>query len=316
MIRLIVFFSLFVLPAAFAQKASVPETYIVVERYSKRVLFASGSEYRRPIGSVSNVVVAKIVMDWMQAAKVQKTDVITVPYYSYVNQANPLGLQGGDTMTLRDALYATILGDGSVVPMALAYHVGKDLQRRRGMVGDPLPLFVAEMNHFANRYGMRSTSFYSPSGADFSRRLNQSTASDLARLALKLASDSALGFYTKQKQRVVKVSKRGGAQKSFTVRNSNPLLSSAYRVSGIKSGGSSAALKCGMFTADKNAYSVKLPTGGERITPVQLVVVVLGSKDLNSFAGSVIPQGWRQYAQWRKNGYLTSKDRREFLVTP
>ena len=39
-----------------------PESYIVLERHSRKVLLASGSEYKRPIASLSHMVTAKVAM--------------------------------------------------------------------------------------------------------------------------------------------------------------------------------------------------------------------------------------------------------------
>lgn len=293
------------------------ESYIVLERHSKRVLLADGSEYRRPVGSIAHLVTAKVTLDWMAAAGVPKTTMIVVPNHTYFNGIqNPLGLQAGDRLSIRDALYASVLGEDCVSATALAHHVGQSLLQRRGLAGDPQSAFVREMNNLAQSYGMSRTQFKLPSGADNLRRNSHSTASDVARLVVKLSTDSALGFYTKQKQRSLSVTKQDGKVARISVLNTNKLLSSKFRVAGLKAANGVASGKCVAITADKNSYSVKLPNGGERITPVQLVVVVLGSADSERFAELLIPQGWAQYEKWRNNGYTASSNRREFLVVP
>lgn len=58
-----------------------------------------------------------------------------------------MDLQPGDRLTLRDALYSTLLGSDNVSALTVASFVGRDLVSRRGG-GAPIAAFVAEMNKF------------------------------------------------------------------------------------------------------------------------------------------------------------------------
>jgi D-alanyl-D-alanine carboxypeptidase (penicillin-binding protein 5/6) len=286
----------------------------VLERHSRKVLLASGSEYKRPIASLSHMVTAKVVLDWAKASTTSTTTMLVVPQHGFYSAVdNPLGLQAGDQLSMRDALYATILGEDSVSAMTLATHVGSKLLSRRQVSGDPQPVFVNEMNNLARSLVMHNTRFYLPSGGDTSKRGNVSTVSDVARLSLLLSTDTAYGFYAKQKQRNLKVLKRDGREVRLVVLNSNKLLRSNIKVVGLKAGSSATAGQCASLLVDKYSYVKKLPTGEEQVTPVQMILVVLGSSDVEAFAKSVIPQGWSQYEIWRNGGYLASPDRREFL---
>ena len=314
MIRFLLPALLFGLTLISISGAQSPESYIVVERHSRKVLLASGSEYKRPIASLSHMVTAKVSLDWAKASATSTTTMLVVPQHGFYSGAeNPLGLQAGDQLSMRDALYATILGEDSVSAMTLAGHVGSELLKRRQLAGEPQAVFVNEMNNLSNSLAMQQTRFYLPSTGGSRGRSNLSTASDLARLSLVLSTDTAYGFYAKQKQRSLKVLKRDGREVLIEVLNSNKLLRDKVKVVGLKVGSSPTAGQCASLLVDKYSYVKKLPSGEEQVTPVQMLFVVLGSSNAEAFAKSVIPQGWSQYEAWRNGGYLASADRREFL---
>ena len=293
------------------------ESYLVVERYSRRVLLAERSEVKRPVAGLSHVVTAKVVMDWATAAGASNSSLITVPQHQYhTARLNPLGLNPGDQLSIRDALYSILLGDDCVAATTLANHVGRDLMQRRNVAGDPVAVFVAEMNNLARSLGMGKTRFLLPCGADSLQKNSYSTASDMARLAVTLASDSGFDFYVKQTTRDLKVIHAEGSEQVLTVTNTNKLLKSGLRVVGLKTGYSTMAGECAAQIANKDFYVDELPDGKHKVTPVQLVVVVLGSAKANDFAKSLIPQGWSHYDYWRKQGYLSMPDRRGFLKLP
>ncbi|PQJ27087.1 D-alanyl-D-alanine carboxypeptidase family protein [Rubritalea profundi] len=314
MIRFLIPALLFSLTLISTSGAQTPESYIVLERHSRKVLLASGSEYKRPIASLSHMVTAKVALDWTKASATSTTTMLVVPQHGFYSGIdNPLGLQAGDQLSMRDALYAVILGEDSVSAMTLATHVGSKLLNRRQLAGDPQSMFVNEMNNLASSLAMHNTRFYLPSGGDTSGRSNVSTASDVARLSLALSTDTAYGFYAKQKQRSLKVLKRDEREVRLEVLNSNKLLRRKMKVVGLKAGSSAMAGQCASLLVDKYSYVKKLPTGEEQVTPVQMILVVLGSSDVEAFAKNLIPQGWSQYETWRNGGYLASSDRREFL---
>lgn len=317
MMRLLLPVLLFTFAFLSAGQLQATESYIVVERNSRRVLLASGTEYRRPVASLSHLLAAKVAMDWAKAAGVSSTTLINVPNHTfYTGVENPLGLQAGDKLSVRDALYAVILTNDCVASTTLAHHVGQNLLSRRNIVGDPLGIFVNEMNNLARSCGMQNSRWVLPSGADTQKRSNQATATDVAKISIKLATDSGFGFYAKQKQRGLRVVKRDGSEVRISVVNSNKLLGGSLKVAGLKSAYSPAAGQCASVVADRNSYVEKLATGGETVTPVQLVVVVLGSANAEASVKNLIPQAWIQYENWRKSGYMASADRRGFLKFP
>lgn len=293
------------------------ESYIVVERYSRRVLLAEGSEMKRPVSSLAHMVTAKVAMDWAEVSGTSSSAQLIVPQHQFLSaRENPLSLQPGDSLSMRDALYASLLTDDCVATTTLATYVGRDLMQRRNLTGHPIGVFVTEMNNLARALGMTRTHFAVPFGADSLEDNSYSTASDIARLSVRLSTDSGFGFYVKQSSRKLTVLKYGGSVSELVLNNNNRLLTQNLKIAGLKAGFSPLAGGCAAQLVDKDFYVEKEPGGGTKVTPVQLIVVVLGSQRVDAFAQALIPQGWSSYDGWRQSGYLTESSRKKFLKLP
>lgn len=302
---------LFFLPTAQA------ESYVVVERYSGKVLLADGSEFKQPVGSLSQLAAAKLAMDWAKMSSTSTSVMLTVPSQVEIfGGVGSLQLQPGDQLSLRDALYATLLISDQQACWTLAHHVGSQVLIQRQIGGDPMATFVAEMNKLARSLWMKRTRFATPHGNEQNDRSAYSTASDMARLSVHLAKDSGFAFYVKQKQRSITVTKADGRKLTYTIKNTNKFLGTEYNIVGTKYDQSPLTGACYSLTADHEAYVENLPGGLSRATPVQMIVVVLAGSDTKQRAHEMIKQGWQQYELWRSLGYLASADRHEFLALP
>ena len=294
---------------------SAKETYIVLEKHSRKVLLASGSEYKMALGGSVQLATAKVALDWRKLAGVSSASMVSVPAAAvHLGGSNPLRLHAGDKMQLRDFLYACILSEDAVASRALAYHVGAGLLNKRGQVGDPMGSFVAEMNRLGAALGMTKTQFVAPDNRLVGRSVSKSTASDMARLAIKLAGDTGFRFYAKQSSRTVTVYKASGATQRYVVKNQNSLLGGKHKVTGINM--TRGSQQNALILADKRPYIKKNINGAEEVTPVQLLSVVLGSVNAKSVSEQLVPQGWGAYETWRRSGYLAYPDRRGFIKMP
>lgn len=302
--------------AGFLMMSSVnaQESYIVVERFSGKVLLAERPEQQRPVASLTKMATAKVVLDWANASRADMSVMMVIPpSVAAIGGANPLQLMAGDQISLRDALYSSLLGSDNVAALALAHHVGTHLQSRRQFGGDPVGIFVSEMNQLAGHLGMMKTRFKSPHGLDG----DSSTASDMARLSAFVVVDPSFTFYTKQKERRLTVVRASGARTQAVVQNTNTLLGSkGLRVIGLKTGTTQQAGQCIALAIGRNAYKQDLPGGGIRATPVEMLVVLLGSDQRDGRSRQLVGQGWGMYEQWRAAGYPSSPDGREFIRLP
>lgn len=294
------------------------ESYIVLERHSGRVLLANASEQKRPVASLTKMATAKVVLDWAKATQTNMATMLVVPpSVAAVGGSNPLQLAVGDQISLRDALYSSLLGSDNIAALTLAHFVGGNILFHRQQNGDPVVAFVAEMNQLAGALGMRQTRFGSPHGLDADNRRAFSTASDMMRLSMKVVQDPSFTFFTKQKERALTVVKASGGSMKVVVRNTNKLLgANGMRVIGLKTGTTQLAGECLALAVEKNAYKEDLPGGAIRATPVEMLVVLLGSQQRDARARQLVSQGWGAYEQWRTMGYPASPERREFIQLP
>jgi serine-type D-Ala-D-Ala carboxypeptidase (penicillin-binding protein 5/6) len=124
---------------------------MVVEAHSGKVLVASNASAKRPVASLTKIATGAVAVDWAVATGADLGTLrITVPQtITLVGGPNPMNLQPGDRLTMRDALYSALLGSDNLAAITIADHVGREMLTRRGKNGEPVAEFVAEMNRLA-----------------------------------------------------------------------------------------------------------------------------------------------------------------------
>lgn len=288
---------------SFASLASAQESYLVMERHSKRVLLAANSERTVTTGSFSQLATAKVVLDWSKLSGTSLSTMMVVPVgISNSGLGNVLNLQAGDQISMRDALYTLSLNQDRGSALVLAEFVGRHLLAKGGMSGNPYTAFTKEMNNLAAHLNMRATKFKSPAGG-----LGKTNISDLAKLASYALQTNGYDFYMKQKSRSVTVRRVSGASQTFRITNSNRLLGT-MSIGGLMVEGANAVI-----SANKSNVVKKLADGRAEVTPRQLVVVIFGSVNRDAQSQQLIASGWQVYEGWRAQGFPRSASGKEFL---
>lgn len=289
---------------------------MVMEAYSGKVLVASNAGAKRPIASLTKIATAVIAADWAAAtgADIGKVQVTVPQTVTLVGGPNPMNLQPGDRLSLRDALYACMLASDNLAALTVADHVGRELVSRRGKNVDPVAEFVGEMNRLAKGLGMGDTRFANPHGLERPGAKAYSTAADVARLSVYAMRRNAITFITRQKERQIRVSGISG-DRSYQVRNSNELIGEAG-VLGLKTGTTTAAGPCVSVSMDRDPLIRKKPDGQKGVTPRRLIVVVLNSPNRFDRARGLIRQGWAVYDEWLAAGAPVENAKREKILVP
>lgn len=296
--------------------ASAAESYLVMEAHSARVLLAANPEAKRPVASLTKIAATKVVLDWAKASGSSLATKAVVPNAALsIGGPNPMNLKPGDRISLRDAIYSSLLGSDNVSTLTLADHVGKALLAHRRRGGDPQVAFVTEMNRLAKALKMKNTRFVSAHGLDLPGKRAYSSAADIARLCVYAIRDSGFEFYVKQKSRQISVQSVDGRTLSYRVKNTNQLLGK-QGINGIKTGLTAAAGQCLAINSHKSPLVNKLSEGRSQVRKRDLIVVILGSEDRFGRARQLVTQGWAGYDQWAAQGYPQSKNNREFIVVP
>lgn len=295
------------------QEIMTPEkttpSYVALEVNSGRVLYSSNSNLKRPIGMLTNLATAVVVMDWVKAYQVDMNRLITVPAGAVTWQrTNLLRLRAGDSISVRDAIYSALMWDDSACATTLAYACGSNLS-----TSNPEGAFIAQMNNLARRLGMTSTVFKGTNGAV----ITQSSARDMALLGMYAINDTDLMAITAQTGCIVTIHTPSGTRRQ-TIRNNNKLLSGSGHVDGLKVGQSRSAGSCLMVTARRASVKRINPATGKEATFAQrLLVVMLGMPSSNTRykeAARFLRDGWNAWDAWLPtNDYL---DRTKFIILP
>lgn len=290
-------------------------SYIAIEANSGKLLYSSNAEERRPVASLAQVATAMVTLDWVSRTRVPLDTQITVPQEAYGFRAgNPMDLQPGDSLTLRDALYSILLGSDNVSALTVASFVGRDLVSRRGS-GMPIPTFVNEMNNLARSLKMEKTRFVAPHGQDFGSSVNESCALDMALLGAYSMQNAAFCYIVTQASRRIAVNSATRGIQMYDITNSNKMMT-VVGVDGIKAGSSRAAGPCLMVSATRNAVSRRNPrTGVQGIYAQRMLIVILGTSERYNIAQRMVKEGWSVWESWMANG-MDIKDPKEFVQLP
>jgi len=89
----------------------VPESVMVVEAHSGRILIGTESGRKRPVASLTKIATTLVALDWAKAAGVEPVDVTAlVPGSAAVlGGPNAMQLATGEQLSLRDALFSAML---------------------------------------------------------------------------------------------------------------------------------------------------------------------------------------------------------------
>lgn len=303
------------LPIAASAQQVPSESIMVMEAHSGKVLLAANSGVKRPIASLTKIVTASVAIDWATATNTDLSIPITVPQtITLVGGPNPMNLQPGDQMTLRDALYSALLGSDNLAAITIADHIGREIISRRGKSGDPVAIFVGEMNQLAQATGATQTVFANPHGLERPKTKAYSTAADVARLSIYAMRKNAITFITSKQDRQVSVTGPAG-KRGYTIKNTNE-LAGEQGILGVKTGTTEAAGACLAICMEKDPLIRQKADGSKGATPRRLIVVILNNPDRFNRARQLLQQGWSLYDQWLAGGAIVTDKNREIISVP
>lgn len=220
---------------------------LVLDRATKSVLFQKNIDEPRSIGSITKLMTALV---FLQSGVDLQEQVQLVPDDLRSGGVQHLSL--GDTYTVQDILYASLVSSDNTATAALARlsHLSP---------GD----FVARMNEEAAEIGMRHTQFMDPTGLSSK---NQSVVEDLARLFDEAGKNPLIQQITQ----TAKTSIQGGSGRAYEIVNTDELLTSFVNEPPYKI----EASKTGFLPEAGYCLGVVFSHQGEQ----QIIVVVLGSE--------------------------------------
>lgn len=290
--------------AAFA----APPSYLIIDSQTGYVLLEQAARDKRQVGSLTKVATACVIFDWAEKKGGDLNQLATIGQQAFVGvEKNEIGWQPGDTVSLRDLLYAALVQSDNIAANALAYHVGQTLQSvtpvATGSNITPTTVFVAQMNALAKSLQMDRTRFVNPTGYDYKERpLPYSSAADMAKLTRYAMNKASFRFYVSQRTREITF-RRGGKEMHYEVRTTNDLLGNVKGVDGVKTGQTALAGECLILSVNREPEVIKGETAAT-IFQRHLIIVILGSTDRFGDGERLVRTGWQLYDQWAAAGRL------------
>lgn len=215
---------------------------IAIDDQTGSVLYEKNGDAEVPIASLTKIMTALVFFDHFPGWKKELT------YQSSDDRIGArLQISPGETLTVKDAFYVTLVGSANNTAIILARSTGLSLDD-----------FVAEMNAKARELGLTQTTFVDPSGIEVG---NVSTAHEYAKLAqaafkdFRLLQGTTLPSYSFETLNL---------KRPHRIKNTNKLIGSELRITGAKTGYLDEARYC-------NFLKVKNADGNE------ILVVILGS---------------------------------------
>ena len=147
-------------------------------------LFARDADARLAPGSLTKIVTALVVLEHADL-----DDVVTIQESDIVDESQSrVQLVAGDSLKVGDLLLGLFVPSGNDAALALARHVGSDLDNEEAT--SPQERFVAEMNRFVADRGLANVHFTNPSGIDDED--HYASARDLAMLTAEAIENPTL----------------------------------------------------------------------------------------------------------------------------
>jgi D-alanyl-D-alanine carboxypeptidase (penicillin-binding protein 5/6) len=300
--RFVVVIAALALFAGTSRSAVAAQAFLIADAQTGFVLQESKSKDKRQIGSLTKIATAMVVLDWAEHKGGDLNQFVTIPPSAFVGTLeNHIGFQPGDSIALRDLLYAALVQSDNVAAYAVASYVGSQIQGPSPKLS-AIDVFVSQMNALAKQLKMDRTRFVNPHGVDQNvKPLPYSTAEDLARLTRYALNKASFRFYVSQKERQISW-RRGGKEQRYLLHNTNELIGT-NGIDGVKTGLTARAGQCLILSSQRESQVVQ-EAQGARIFPRRIIVVLLGSTSRFAEGAQLVAQGWQVYDQWAATGRL------------
>src|SRR6058998_1744803 len=114
--------------AATLRSAIAAQAYVILDAQTGYILEEQEPRRKLQVGSLTKIATASVVLDWSERKSGDLNQVVTIPQAAFVGiTENHIGFQPGDSITLRDLLYAALVQSDNIAAYTLAHHVGGQL---------------------------------------------------------------------------------------------------------------------------------------------------------------------------------------------
>lgn len=221
------------------------EGCVVIDALSGDVLYGKNAEKRLPMASTTKIMSAFIALrqEGLDTPFVADSEAMKV-------EGSSMGLQQGDTVTLRTLVYGMLLPSGNDAANVTAVRVA-----------GTVPAFVELMNDCACEMGLENTHFVTPSGLDDDTDEHYSTALDMARLTREALKSEDFREICSCRNAQVEF---GSPPYKRWLTNTNKLLSTCKGCIGVKTGFTDKAGRCLVSACEREGTTLICVTLNDR----------------------------------------------------
>src|SRR5437870_12258258 len=127
--RLLIIFSATFASAFVLRTAAAAQAYVIADAQTGYILEEQEPRKKLQVGSLTKIATASVVLDWAERKSGDLNQVVTIPQAEFVGTSeNNIGFQPGDSITLRDLLYAALVQSDNIAAYTLAYQVGSKIE--------------------------------------------------------------------------------------------------------------------------------------------------------------------------------------------
>lgn len=206
---------------------------IIYDRTSKTIIWGKNENVRKAMASTTKIMTIIIVLE-----NANLTDTVEISKKSAGTGGSRLGLKYKDKVTVNDLLYGLMLRSGNDAAIALAEHVGGNVEE-----------FVKLMNNKAKELGLKNTNFVTPHGLDATE--HYTTAYELALITDYALNNKKISQIVNTKSTTININGN-----SKTISNTNELLGNLNGVDGVKTGFTNNAGRCLITSTSRGGHQI------------------------------------------------------------
>ena len=217
---------------AWAYPKITAKAAILIDFKSGRILYKKNEDEKLPMASTTKIMTAIIALE-----KGNLEDVVTVSKKAVSIGGSKVPLVCNEKIKLRDLLYCLLLKSGNDAALAIAEHIGGNVNN-----------FVIMMNNKAKEIGALNTNFRNPHGLDNNIYDHYTTVYDLAMIARYALNNPIFANIVSTKQITI----TSESQKNRIINNTNRLLWYYNGADGVKTGYTGKAGRCLVSSATRD----------------------------------------------------------------
>ena len=263
-ILVFIIISTFIILSDKKSTAEQDSSYVVMYAGSGQVLAGKNLDTPLPMASTTKVMTALVTLK-----KCALSEVVIIPKQAVGIEGSSVYLREGEHFTVEQLLYALMLRSGNDSAVALALHVGKNMDE-----------FVEMMNEEARSLGLKNTHFTNPHGLHDPDHFT--SARDLGLIACRAMSDPVFKKIVSTKRFDVPASDHTAQRVWY---NKNKLLTSFEGANGIKTGYTTKSGRCLVAAAEREG--------------MQLVCVALNHYDMWNDCAAYMERAFDEYCAVR-----------------